>query len=362
MQRRTFLKKAAVGLAATSTIAAPAVAQTPGQVKWRMATSWPKSLDTMYGSAEEMCKRVGQLTDGKFTIQCFAAGEIVGGLQVFDGVSNKTIECGHTLTSFYFGKDPVYAFDAGVAFGTNARQQAAWMYYGGGLEVLREIFLKQKMLNFPCGNVGVQMGGWYRKEIHTVDDLKGLRMRIGGLGGVVLQRLGAIPTQIATGDIYPALERGTIDAAEWIGPYDDEKLGFHKVAPFYYTPGWWEGSAMITSLVNADAWKELPQLYKEAFETAANEQNLLMLAKYDFKNPAALKRLIAGGTKLRAFPQPVLEACFKATVETFNELSAKSADFKRVYEHWKEFMNTSNQWFQVAEYRLDAFRYSSTKW
>lgn len=362
MQRRTFLKKAAAGLAATTTVAAPAVAQTPGQVKWRMATSWPKSLDTIYGSADEMCKRVGQLTDGKFTIQCFAAGEVVGGLQVFDAVSNKTIECGHTLTSFYFGKDPVYAFDAGIPFGTNARQQAAWMYYGGGLDVLREIFLKQKMLNFPCGNVGVQMGGWYRKEINTPDDLKGLRMRIGGLGGVVLQRLGAIPTQIAPGDIYPSLERGTIDAAEWIGPYDDEKLGFHKVAPFYYTPGWWEGSAMITSLVNADAWKDLPQLYKEAFETAANEQNLLMLAKYDFKNPGALKRLIAGGTKLRAFPQPVLEACYRASVETFNELSAKSADFKKVYEHWKDFINTSNQWFQVAEYRLDAFRYSSTKW
>jgi len=361
MQRRTFLKKAAVGLAAT-TVAAPAVAQTPGQVKWRMATSWPKSLDTIYGSADEMCKRVGQLTDGKFTIQCFAAGEVVGGLQVFDAVSNKTIECGHTLTSFYFGKDPVYAFDAGIPFGTNARQQAAWMYYGGGLDVLREIFLKQKMLNFPCGNVGVQMGGWYRKEINTPDDLKGLRMRIGGLGGVVLQRLGAIPTQIAPGDIYPSLERGTIDAAEWIGPYDDEKLGFHKVAPFYYTPGWWEGSAMITSLVNADAWKDLPQTYKNAFETAANEQNLLMLAKYDFKNPGALKRLIAGGTKLRAFPQPVLEACYKASVETFNELSAKSADFKKVYEHWKDFISTSNQWFQVAEYRLDAFRYSSTKW
>jgi TRAP-type mannitol/chloroaromatic compound transport system substrate-binding protein len=361
MQRRTFLKKAAVGLAAT-TVAAPAVAQVPGQVRWRMATSWPKSLDTIYGSADEMCKRIGQLTDGKFAVQCFAAGEVVGALQVFDAVSNKTVECGHTLTSFYFGKDPVYALDAGIPFGTNARQQAAWMYYGGGLDVLREIFLKQKMLNFPCGNVGVQMGGWYRKEINTPDDLKGLRIRIGGLGGVVLQRLGAIPTQIAPGDIYPSLERGTIDAAEWIGPYDDEKLGFHKVAPNYYTPGWWEGSAMITSLVNADAWNELPQTYKNAFETAANEQNLLMLAKYDAKNPAALKRLIAGGTKLRAFPTSVLEACYKATGETFNELSGKSADFKRVYEHWKEFINTSNQWFQVAEYRLDAFRYSSTKW
>jgi TRAP-type mannitol/chloroaromatic compound transport system substrate-binding protein len=361
MKRRTFLKKATAGLAMTA-VAAPAIAQSPDKVRWRMATSWPKSLDTIYGSADEMCKRVGQLTDGKFEIQCFAAGEIVPGLQVFDAVSNKTVQCGHTLSSFYFGKDPVYAFDSGVAFGTNARQQASWLYYGGGLELMREIFAKQDLLNFPCGNVGVQMGGWYRKEINTVEDLKGLRIRIGGLGGVVLQRLGSVPIQIPTGDIYASLERGTIDAAEWIGPYDDEKLGFAKVAPYYYTPGWWEGSAMITSLVNAPAWKELPQLYRDAFETAANEQNLLMLAKYDQKNPAALKRLIAGGTKLRAFPQPVIEACYKASVETFNELSTKSADFKRVYEHWKEFMNASNQWFQVAEFRLDAFRFGGNKW
>lgn len=361
MKRRTFLKQAAAGLAVTS-IAAPAVAQSAGPVRWRMATSWPKSLDAMYGSADEMCKRIGELTGGKFTVQCFAAGEIVGGLGVFDAVSNKTIECGHTLSSFYFGKDPVYAFDSGVAFGANARQQAAWLYYGGGLALLREVFAKRNMMNFPCGNVGVQMGGWYRKEINSVEDLKGLRMRIGGLGGVVLSRVGAIPTQIAAGDIYPSLERGTIDAAEWIGPYDDEKLGFYKVAKFYYTPGWWEGSAMITSLVNSAAWNELPADYKAAFETAANEQNLLMLAKYDAKNPDALKRLIANGTQLRAFPQPVIEACHKASIETFNDLSAKSPDFKKVYAHWKDFMNNSNQWFRVAEYRLDAYRYSAPAW
>jgi TRAP-type mannitol/chloroaromatic compound transport system substrate-binding protein len=361
MERRTFLKRAAIG-AAAATISAPAVAQSQDVVRWRMATSWPKSLDTVYGSADEMCKRIGELTGGKFKVQCFAAGEVVPGLGVFDAVSNKTIECGHTLTAFYFGKDPVYAFDSGVAFGANARQQAAWLYYGGGLELLREIFLKQNLVNLPCGNVGVQMGGWYRKEINAVEDLKGLRMRIGGLGGVVLSRLGAVPTQIATGDIYPALERGTIDAAEWIGPYDDEKLGFYKVAKYYYTPGWWEGSAMITSLVNANAWEDLPAAYKEAFVAAANEQNLLMTAKYDAKNPDALKRLIAAGTQLRAFPQPVIEACHKATVDTFEDLAAKSADFKKVYAHWKAFMNTSNQWFRVAEYRLDAFRYNAPAW
>ena len=361
MKRRAFLKQAAAGVAATS-LASPALAQSAAPVRWRMTTSWPKSLDTIYGSADAMCQRIAKLTNGQFLVQPFAAGEIVGAIQAFDAVENSTVECGHTLSAFYFGKDPVYAFDAGVAFGANSRQQAAWLYHGGGLELLREIFLKKGMINFPCGNTGVQMGGWFRKEIKTVDDLKGLRMRIGGLGGVVLARLGAIPTQIAPGDIYTALERGTIDAVEFIGPADDEKLGFAKIAKYYYTPGWWEGSAMETTLVNAKAWNALPQQFKDAFEVAANEQLLLMNAKYDARNPEALKRLLAGGTELRAFPQPVMEACHKATVETFNELAAKSENFRRVYEHWKAFMNASNSWFRVAEYRLDAFRYGAPNW
>ena len=365
MKRRQFLKQAGAGLAggaAAAAVASPAIAQTSPQIKWRMTTSWPKSLDTIYGSAADLCKRVGQITDGRFQITPFAGGEIVGALQAFDAVSNKTVECGHTLTSFFFGKEPAFAFDAGVAFGANTRQQAAWLYHGGGLEILREVFAKHNVMNFPCGNTGVQMGGWFRKEIKTADDLKGLRMRIGGLGGVVLQKLGVIPQQIAGGEIYAALERGTIDAAEWIGPYDDEKLGFNKVAKYYYTPGWWEGSAMESCLVNTAAWAELPQSYKDAFEAAANEQYLLMQAKYDAKNPEGLRRLLAAGTELRAFPQPVMEACYKASVETFAELATKSADFKKVFEHWKAFMNESNQWFQVAEARLDVFRFSAPKW
>src|SRR5262245_26957129 len=288
MKRRMFLKQAAAGVV-TGAIASPAIGQTSGDVRWRMTTSWPKSLDSIHGSAELMCQRIGQLTDGKFQVAVFAGGEIVPGTQVFDAVAKNTVECGHTLSAFYFGKNPVYAFDSGVAFGANSRQQAAWLYYGGGLELLREIFRKEDVLNFPCGNNGVQMGGWFRKEIKTVDDLKGLRMRIGGLGGTVLARLGAIPTQIAPGDIYPSLERGTIGAAELIVPYDDEKLGFAKVAKYYDSPGCWEGSATITTMVNAKAWEALSPEFKAAFEAAANEQNLLMQAKYDARNPEALK-------------------------------------------------------------------------
>jgi TRAP-type mannitol/chloroaromatic compound transport system substrate-binding protein len=356
MERRQFLKVGA--LAATSAaIAAPAIART-ATVKWRMATSWPKSLDTLFGSAAAMCERIGQLTENKFQITCFAGGEIVPPLQVFDATANNSVECCHTLTSYFVGKNPAYAFDAGLPFGLNTRQQASWLYDGGGLALLRELFGKAGVVPVPVGNVGVQMGGWFRKEINSVDDLKGLKFRVGGMGGTVFSKLGVVPQQIPAADIYSALERGTIDAAEWIGPYDDERLGFYKVAKYYYTPGWWEGSAQITSLVNKGAWDGLPKEFKTAFEVAANEQMTLMIAKYDAKNPAALKRLISQGTQLRAFPRPVLEACHKTALETFEELSAKNADFKTIYTQWRQFTDDSNGWFRVAEYSLDSARFT----
>ena len=231
------------------------------------------------------------------------------------------------------------------------------MYYGGGLELLRELFRKNAMVQIPCGNVGVQMGGFYRKEINSVDDLKGLKFRIGGLGGTILAKLGVVPQQIPTSDIYPSLERGTIDAAEWIGPYDDEKLGLHKVAKFYYYPGWWEGSAMITLIINAQRYDALPQLYKDALDAACAEQNVMMMAKYDAKNPEALRRLVAAGVQLRQFPRPVLDACYKATFETYDELAAKNEDFKKIYASWQKFIADSNLWFRLAENNLDNYRY-----
>jgi TRAP-type mannitol/chloroaromatic compound transport system substrate-binding protein len=205
---------------------------------------------------------------------------------------------------------------------------------------------------------GAQMGGFFRKEINSLDDLKGLKFRVGGLGGVVFAKLGVVPQQIAASDIYPALERGTIDAAEWVGPYDDEKLGLHKVAKFYYTPGWWEGSAQLTTMVNKEAWEALPATFKVMYETAATEQNLRMMAHYDAKNPDALKRLIASGTQLKAFPRPVLEDCYKSSMETFDDLSSKNPDFKSLYDSWRKFADDSNAWFCVAEYSLDAARYT----
>jgi TRAP-type mannitol/chloroaromatic compound transport system substrate-binding protein len=357
MKRRKFLTHATTGLLATA-VAAPAIAQTSPTIRWRLAASWPKSLDTLYGSADALCKRVTQLTEGKFEMSAFAAGELVPPLQVFDAAQNGTIECGHTLSAFYVGKEPAYAFDSGVAFGLNNRQQNAWLYYGGGLELMRDLFKKANIRPIPCGNVGVQMGGFYRKEINTVDDLKGLKFRIGGLGGTILAKLGVVAQQIPTGDIYSSLERGTIDAAEWIGPYDDEKLGLHKVAKYYYYPGWWEGSAQITLLVNLKQWEALPQHYQEVLEAACSEQNLLMMAKYDAKNPEALRRLVAAGVQLRQFPRPVMDACYKASFETYEELAAKSEDFKQIYGAWRKFLAESNLWFRVAENTLDNYRYA----
>jgi len=359
MKRRAFLKKAAASLAA-GTGAAPAIALAQSQpaIRWRMASSFPKSLDTLFATAEQIAARVSKMTEGKFEIRVFAAGEIVPGLQVLDAVQNGTVECGQSASYYYIGKNPAFAFDTAIPFGMNARQQNAWMYYGGGIELMRELFKQYNIVQFPAGNTGTQMAGWYRKEIKTVADLKGLKMRIAGMAGQVLAKLGVVPQQIAGGEIYQALERGTIDAAEWVGPYDDEKLGFNKVARFYYYPGWWEGSAQLSIYVNSKQWGALPKAYQEALEAACAEANVHMLAKYDAKNTEALRRLVAAGTQLRSFSHPVMEACFKAAGELYGELAAKSPDFKKIYEPWKKFRDDQWLWFRVAENTYDNFVYS----
>lgn len=357
MKRRSFLTAAGVGMAA-STLAAPAIAQSQPEIKWRLASSFPKSLDTIFGAADVIAKRVAAATDNKFQIRSFAAGEIVPGLQVLDAVQAGTVECGHSANYYYVGKDPTFAFDCAVPFGLNARQQNAWMTIGGGLELMREFFKEYNVIQFPAGNTGVQMGGWFRKEIKSVEDLKGLKMRIGGYAGKVLSKLDVVPQQIAGGDIYPALEKGTIDAAEWVGPYDDEKLGFFKVAQYYYYPGWWEGGPQLSLIVNLAQWESLPPSYQAILESACAEANTYMLAKYDAQNPGALKRLVGNGTQLRPFPREVMAACHKAAFELYDETAATNPRFKKVYEAWKTFREEQMLWFRVAEYAYDSFLYS----
>jgi TRAP-type mannitol/chloroaromatic compound transport system substrate-binding protein len=357
MDRRGMIAGGAAATAGLAALAAPALAQSAPEVRWRCASSFPRTLDTIYGAAEHVAHRVAAMTDGKFQIRVFQAGELVPGLQVADAVQGGTVECAHTASYYFVGKDPTFAFDATIPFGMNTRQLNAWLVAGGGREVLKPFFEGYNIVSVPCGSTGAQMGGWFRKEIKTVADLSGLKMRIAGIAGQIFAKLGVVPQQIAGGDIYPSLEKGTIDAAEWVGPYDDEKLGFNRVAPFYYYPGWWEGSLNLSFYVAKAKYDELLPTYREILESACRDSTVETMAKYDAQNPLALRRLVGAGTQLRAFPREVLQACYKAAFEFYDETAAKNEGFKKVYENFRAFRDLEYQWFRVTENTFDNFVY-----
>jgi TRAP-type mannitol/chloroaromatic compound transport system substrate-binding protein len=363
VNRRKFLKGAAVAGAASTAVAAPAIAQAMPEVKWRQTASWPKSLETLYGAAEHIAKRTLELTDGKFQIQTFAAGEIVPALQVLDAVQNNQVECGHTALYYYFGKDDTFVFGSALPFGMNPRIQNAWLLHGGGQDLLNEFLNDYKVHFIPGGNTNCQMGGWFRKEIAKPDDLKGLKFRLGGFAGKIMTRIGVVPQQIGAGDIYPALEKGTIDGAEWVGPYDDEKLGFYKVAKVYHYPGWWEPSSTGGFIANKEKFAALPKQYKEALTSAVLETNNWAASKYDQLNPAALKRLVAGGAQLRPFTPEVMDACYKAAQELYGEINKTNPKFKKIYDSYTAFMADGYLWHQVADYTMDSYmiRYRNQK-
>ncbi len=359
MDRRSFITKAGLagaGAAAATTLAAPAIAQSNPKVTWRMTSSFPKSLDTIYGGAEVLSKMLSEATDGNFQIQVFAAGELVpGGAPAADAVSAGTVEACHTVGYYNFGQDPTFALAAAVPFSLNARGINAWAYHGGGIDLYNEFLATKNLYGLPGGNTGVQMGGWFRKEINTVADLKGLKFRVGGFAGKVLEKLGVVPQQIPGGDVYPALEKGTIDAAEWVGPYDDEKLGFYKVAPYYYYPGWWEGGPTVHFFFNKDQYEALPPADQSLLRSAAQATDADMLQKYDFKNPTAIKSLVANGTQLRPFSQEILQASFDAATTVYAEMEAINEPFKKIWSSIKAFRNEYYLWTQVAEYNYDTF-------
>jgi TRAP-type mannitol/chloroaromatic compound transport system substrate-binding protein len=354
MKRRQFLAALGTGTAAAA-IAKPAIAQSMPELKWRLTSSFPKSLDTLFGGGETLAKYVAEATDNKFQIQNFAAAEIVPALQAVDAVSNKTVEMCHTAAYYFVGKDPTFAVMCSIPFGPNARQQNAWYYDGDGSKLVNDFVQKFNLYSLVGGNTGTQMGGWFRKEINTVDDFKGLKFRIGGWAGKTITALGGVAQQIAGGDIYPALEKGTIDAAEWVGPYDDEKLGFYKIAKYYYYPGWWEGGTALHFFINLDKWNELPKNYQAIVRAAAAYANTEVTARYDARNPDTLKRLVSAGTQLRPFTPQVMEACQKASNQVNAEAAASNPDFKKMYDDLMAFRDKEYEWWQVADFTYDNF-------
>jgi TRAP-type mannitol/chloroaromatic compound transport system substrate-binding protein len=354
MKRREFLQAAGLGLATTA-VAKPAIAQSNPAIKWRLTASWPKSLDTLYGSCEVFAKRVGEITNNRFQVEVFASGEIVPGLAVLDAVQNQTVEMGHTTGMYYWGKEPALAFGTGIPFGLNTRQMESWMLHGDGTDLLQEIFTTFNCYGIPMGSTGARMSGWFRKEINRIEDLRGLKFRVPGLASKVVAKLGMVPQQIAPGDIYPSLEKGVIDAVAFIGPHDDEKLGFQKIAKYYYYPSW-EGSAAGHVLVNLDKWNSLPRQYQAVVQSAAREASHWQTARYDAVNPPALRRLLAGGVQLRGFSQEIMEACYKAANEVYEETSAVNPRFKKIYDSLIAFRGASYLWWQVAEMSFDSFQ------
>lgn len=366
MDRRKFLEKSVLATAGAGLLSACGKAASEGggpavhtreSVTWRLASSFPRGLDTIFGSAEVLANRLEAMSEGRFRIRVYPLGEIVPGLQVMDAVQQGTVQVGHTASYYYIGKNPALAFDCCVPFGLTSRQQTAWLTEGGGLELMRDLFADFNITTFPAGNTGTQMGGWFKREIGSAADLRGLKMRIPGLGGEVMSRLGATVQVLAGGDIYPALERGAIDATEWVGPYDDEKLGFHKVARYYYYPGWWEPGPSLSYLVNRDAWAKLPSTYQEMFAAAASESATVMQARYDHQNPAAMARLLADGVEVRAFSDDLLEAAQKASFEMFEEQAAADATYRKVYDAWTTARRDAFRWFATAEQAYGRFAF-----
>ena len=353
MDRRSIIKNAGLAGVLAAGIAPAVHAQ--AAIRWRLASSFPKSLDTIHGAADVFAKAVKNMTGGKFEISVHAAGELMPAFGVVDGVQQGSVEMCHTAPYYFFGKDETFALGCAIPFGLNSRQMTAWMYEGNGLKLMREFYAKFNIVNFPGGNTGAQMGGWYRKEIKSLADIKGLKMRIGGFGGKVLERIGGVPQNIPGGEIYQALEKGTIDAAEWVGPYDDLKLGFNKVAPNYYYPGWWEGGPELDFFINNKAFEALSPEYKAIVEAAAAQAHSDMQAKYDARNPAALKQLVGAGTKLRPFPKDVMNAAFKESMALYEELSAKNENWKKVYADYSKFRAEQNLWFRFTEATFDRF-------
>ncbi|MET3496144.1 TRAP transporter substrate-binding protein [Variovorax boronicumulans] len=354
MDRRSLIKNAGIAGVLAAGIAPAVHAQSA--IRWRLASSFPRSLDTIFGSAEMLSKTVKALSGGKFEISVHPAGELMPAFGVVDALQGDTLEMAQTAAYYFTGKDPIFAFSCAVPFGLTARQNDSWKEYGNGRKLLDAFFAKYNFRTASAGNTGTQMGGWYRKEIKTVADLKGLKMRMGGgVFGEAMAKLGVVSQNMPAGDIYQALEKGTLDAAEFVGPYDDEKLGFNKVAPYYYYPGWWEGGADLEFFINNKAFAKLSDENKAILDAATKVAARDMIAKYDAFNPVAIKRLVAAKTQLKPFPKAVMDAGFKASMEVFAEHEAKSPEFKKIHQDMRAFQRDQILWNRFSEYPFNQY-------
>jgi TRAP-type mannitol/chloroaromatic compound transport system substrate-binding protein len=357
MERRNFVRGA--GLAGVLAAGVAPAVHAQAAIRWRLTSSFPKSLDTLFGVNDVFASKVKAMSGGKFEITTHAPGELVPALGTVDAVQNGTVECANTAPYYYFGKDETFALGCAIPFGLNSRQMTAWMYEGNGLKLLRDFYKNYNIVNFPMGNTGAQMGGWFRKPIASLKDFKGTKFRVGGFAGKVIERIGGVPQNIPGGEIYQALEKGTIDAAEWVGPYDDLKLGFYKVAKNYAYPGWWEGGPQLDLHINAKAYEALSAENKAIIESAAAYAHVDMQAKYDGKNSAALRQLVAGGAKLFPFPKDMMDAAFKEAMALYSEISAKNPNWKKVYDDYAAFRKDANLWFRFTEARFDSYMQSA---
>jgi len=363
LDRRTLLKAAMIGpgvavAAGGEVLAAPPRISGLPDVSWRLQSSFPATLDTVYGSAEAMARSVALLTGGRFRIEVGPPDRFAPAGQALDAVGAGSIQALQTCSYYYVDRDPAFAFGSALPFGLNARMQDAWLAEGGGGPLLESLYAQYELTGLVAGNTGAQMGGWFRKEIRSLPEIAGLKMRIAGLGGRVLARLGVQPQELAIEATYDALESGAIDAAEWSGPYEDEQLGFYQVAPYYYYPGWWDGGPSIHLLINRPAFEALPEGYKEALRTSAARAAHDMLARYDVRNNGAIRSLIDKGVQLRPFPTDILEAAYKASFELYAELATEHPRFKTLYEPWKAFRDQIYQSFRVAEYSFESFGFT----
>jgi TRAP-type mannitol/chloroaromatic compound transport system substrate-binding protein len=354
MDRRSLIKRAGIAGVLASGIAPAVHAQ--AAVRWRLASSFPKSLDTIFGSAETFARTVKELSGGKFEVSTHAAGELMPAFGVVDAIQNGTIEMAQSAPYYFTGKNSIFAFGCAVPFGLTARQMDAWMEHGNGRKLMDAFYAQYNIKSASAGNTGTQMGGWYRKEIKSVNDLKGLKMRLGGgLFGEAMAKLGVVAQNMPAGEVYQALEKGTLDATEFVGPYDDEKLGFQKVAPFYYYPGWWEGGAELEFFINTKAYAALSAENKAIVDAATQVAARDMTAKYDAVNPQALKRLVAAKTQLKPFSKELMDAGYKASMEVFAEHEAKSPEFKKIHQDMRAFQRDQLLWTRFSEYRYDSY-------